>query len=358
MLKFIRSTAMKIIILVLILTMVAFYFAFPKKVQTAKNVVKAYYYVYQGDKEYKKKNLFGAINYYKAALSYYPAHANGNYNLANIFAVYEDYINSLTYYEKAVLYKPSFMNARIALGILLAEHFYEYDRAIKEYDTAIKKAPFIIKIPLIYNNTEYVKFNKAVAYYNMGLAYKWKSLVYGQEPLEIKTSLQNAVKSYKNSLKYDKNNYDTYFNLALSLQLLGKNSDAKMVYCKCINMRPFDYDAHYNLAILLREERSFLDAMLELEKAALIVDSEGDGYKTRYIYDVLIETSAKLHAQDNYNELKEELDNSPLNSYEPTFVNGKIVATEELDKAMLHNMKTCNACKNFNIDKIKGEDVK
>ena len=99
------------------------------------------------------------------------------------------------------------------------------------------------------------------------------------------------------------------------------------------------------MAILLREQKNFLDAILELEKAALIIDSEGDGFKTRYIYDVLNETSARLYAQDDYYEIKEKLDKDPIRSYEPTFVNGKIVASEELDKAMLRNMRTCGACK-------------
>lgn len=115
-------------------------------------------------------------------------------------------------------------------------------------------------------------------------------------------------------------------------------------------MHPFDYDVHYNLAILLREEKNYLDAILELEKAALIVDSEGrDGFKTRYIYDVLSETSNRLYAQEGYEALQEKLDNEPINNYEPTFVNGKIVASEELDKAMLKNMRTCNACKDLDF---------
>lgn len=350
MLKFIRSTAMKIIILVLILAIAGFCFAFPEKVKTAKNVLTAYYYVYKGDKEYSNKNLIGAINHYKVALNLYPAHPKANYNLANIFAVYEDYLSALHYYEKSVQYRPNFMNARIALGILLSEKFYEYDRAIKEYNTAVDKAPFSMNIPMIYNNTEYLKFNKSVAHYNKGLAYKWKSLVYGLEKNEIRESLENAVKSYKEAIKADKNSYESYFNLALSLQLLRNNEEAKSVYCKCINMRPFDYDVHYNLAILLREEKNFLDAILELEKAALIVDAESDAYKTRYIYDVLNETSSKLYAQSDYNFLQEKLSKDPIHSQEPTFVNGKIVASEELDKAMLKNMKTCNACKNFKIE--------
>jgi len=350
MLQFIRSTAMKIILLILVLATAGFCFAFPHKVKTAKNVAIAYYYIYKGDQKYSAKDLIGAINYYKLALNLYPSHSKANYNLANIFAVYEDYMSALYYYEKSVIYRPKFMNARIALGILLSEKFYEYDRAIKEYDIAINKAPFSVNIPFIYNNIEYLKYNKSSAYHNKGLAYKWKSLIYGQNPEESRQCLRNAVQAYKEAIKADKNSYDSYFNLALSLQLLGESTEAKKVYCKCINMRPFDYDVHYNLAILLREEKEFLDAILELEKAALIVDAESDGYKTRYIYDVLNETSSRLYAQEDYKTLTEKLNKDPIRSYEPTFVNGKIVASEELDKAMLKNMRTCEACKNYKIE--------
>ena len=148
MLKFIRSTSLKVICLILVLVCVGFCFAFPHKVDTAKNMLIAFYFIQKGDKQYANQDLIGAINYYQRALAHYPYHAKANYNLANILAVYEDYISALNYYEKAVLYKPKFMNARIALGILLSEHFFEYDRAIKEYDTSIKNAPFTASLSL------------------------------------------------------------------------------------------------------------------------------------------------------------------------------------------------------------------
>ncbi len=347
MLKFIKSTAMKIIIAVLIVATAGFCYAFPHKVKTAGKIVKSFYLVYKGDKEYSKHNHIGAINNYHAALVLYPGHAKAAYNLANIYAVYEDYASALNYYEQALQYHPSFMNARITMGLLLAEKFFEYDRAIKEYKTAIDKAPIPVNIPFIYNNTGYLIDNKAIAYYNMGLAHKWKSLIYGQDPLSIRISLQESVKANKSATEINKEFYDAYFNMALGHHLLGEQDSAKRWYCRCINMRPFDYDVHYNLAILLREQHNYLDAILELEKAALIVDSDGDGFKTRYIYDVLSETSKKLYAQEDYAVLKERLDKDPMRGYHPTFINGKIVASEELDKAILKNMKTCDACKEY-----------
>ena len=66
MLKFIRSTAMKIIILILILAAAAFCFAFPHKVKTAAKIVKSYYYVYKGDQKYSHQDLIGAIDCYKS----------------------------------------------------------------------------------------------------------------------------------------------------------------------------------------------------------------------------------------------------------------------------------------------------
>ena len=345
MFKFIRKTAWLVALFILVAAFAAFCIKFPHKVATAKNIAYSYYYVYKGDKAYKEKNLIGAINNYKMALNYYPKHAKGNYNLANIFAVYEDYISALEYYEYAIKYKPDFINARIALGILLSEKFYEYDRAIREYQTSIDEAPFRIEIPFVYKNEDYISYNKAVAYYNMGLAYKWKSLIYGQTKYEIQKNLKKASESYKNAIKIKKDMYDAYFNLALSLHLSGDLDEAKKYYCKCINMRPLDYDAHYNMAVLLREQKNFLDAILELEKAALIIDAEGDGFKTRYIYDVLNETSSRLYSQEDYSVIKEKLDDNPIISYHPTFVNGKIVSSEELDRAMLKNLRTCSACR-------------
>ncbi|MDD3593077.1 MAG: tetratricopeptide repeat protein [Candidatus Gastranaerophilales bacterium] len=342
MLNFIKSTALKVIILILIVLGISFVVFFPQKVRTAWKVTKSFYKVYQGDKKYRSHDLTGAINYYNEALVLYPQHPKASYNLGNIYAVYEDYNSALGAYEHSLKYNPKYMTARIALGILLSEKFFDYDRAIKEYQTTIDDAPFYINIPMLYNNKEYVIYNKSTAFYNMGLAYKWKSLLNSENLLAVRKNLQQSVEVYKKSIELMKNNYNAYFNLALSLQLLGESTEAKAFYCKCIEMRPFDYDAHYNMAVLLREENNYLDAILELEKAALIVDSAGDGFKTRYIYDVLSETSKKLYAQQDYKELIEKLNNDPIRRYEPTFVNGKIVASEELDRAMLENMRTCS----------------
>ena len=94
-------------------------------------------------------------------------------------------------------------------------------------------------------------------------------------------------------------------------------------------------------AILFRQQKNYLDALLELEKAALIVDSGGNGYRARYIYDVLNETSQKLHSQPNYEYLKEKLNKESINNDNPAFINGKIVSSKELDDAMVKNLKSC-----------------
>jgi tetratricopeptide (TPR) repeat protein len=327
--------------------------------------------VYEGDKEYRRQNLFGAIRYYEKALKLNPKHANAAYNLGNLYSVYEDYQNALDSYNQALKYRPKYVNARIAKGILLSQKFYEFVGAIKEYQQAIDDMPGKMNIFLIYNNYQYVKYNKAVAYYNMGLAYKYLSLLYGENKEANKANLEKSVEAYKNALKYidDKTNVskknkdnetdnfhieDAYFNLALDYHLLHtldtKNKYetsrenyrfAKDNYCKCIYISPFDYSAHYNLAILFKQQKNYFDAVLELEKAALIVDSSGNGYRAKYIYDVLNETSQKLHSQPNYEYLREKLDKNPISNYQPTFVNGKIVSSEELDKAMLKNLRSC-----------------
>ena len=71
MLKFIRSTAVRIIFLVFFIIGIALCIKFPHKVITAKNIVVSYWYVYKGDKHYRHKELIEAINDYRKALEYY-----------------------------------------------------------------------------------------------------------------------------------------------------------------------------------------------------------------------------------------------------------------------------------------------
>ena len=169
MLRVIKSIAFIILTLIIIGALITFCYTSPHKLISAKNILNSYYLVYKGDKEYRHQNLFGAIKYYEKALKLNPRHANAAYNLGNLYAVYEDYQNALSAYNQALKYRPKYVNARIAKGILLSQKFYEFAGAINEYQQAIDNMPHDMNIFLIYNNYQYVRYNKAVAYYNMGI---------------------------------------------------------------------------------------------------------------------------------------------------------------------------------------------
>ena len=339
-LEFCKNTTVRVISLLLILCLIAGYFIFPDFYKTQWHKIQSYYYVYKGDKGYKQGKPQVAINNYEKALQLHPKHVKARYNLANLYVAYEDYYSALENYEKALELRPNFMTARIDYAIVLSEATFNYDKAIKEYDTAIEKAPAWMYIPFIIDNKKTYKFNKGVAYYNQGLAWRGKSLLYGEEPYKTRKYLINAVDSYEKALKILKE-YDVYYNLGIANQLLKRNYAAGRNYCKAIEKEPMNYEAHYNLAILLKSMKKYSMSAEEFIKAGLLLDAKGDSNKTRYIYDVLNEVSQKLALDNEYEDLVQKLNDEEINGGKVTYIGGKLVITEEFDKAMFKNFKTC-----------------
>ena len=68
--------------------------------------------------------------------------------------------------------------------------------------------------------------------------------------------LRKAAESYEKSHKILRRNSDVVFNLALTYHVMGNYRDAGINYCKAIYLAPMNYEAHYNLAILLKRLKS------------------------------------------------------------------------------------------------------
>ena len=219
------------------------------KVQADK--VRGMYYVYKGDKAYSHMKMQHAIGFYNKGLKLYPGHYGAWYNLGNIYVAYEDYYSALYAYSQAFKYNPRMMIARMNYGIVASEKLGDFDSALKQYDEIIKTKRKLLKIPYVYNNRISYKENKAIAYYNKGHTYRMKSL-YSNDDWEIQRKyLAKAIQEYKKSLEISPNSYDTLFNLGLAYHISGNYDEAGKCYCKAIGSAPMNYEAHYNLAILL-----------------------------------------------------------------------------------------------------------
>ena len=339
---FFKNTTVRLIsFLLLALFVLSIFLFFDNYVRQIKKGV-SFYWVYRGDKFYKKDKPQNAIECYQKALRYYPEHFRARYNLANIYVVYEDYYSALEQYAKALEYKPDFMVARIDYALVLSSATFNHDKAIEQYQKAIDKKPKWIYIPFIINNKKVYKYNKAIAYYNMGLAWRAKSLLAGEEKFSARQYLKNATEAYKKALKTLKS-YEVYYNLALANQLLHNNYESGANYCKAIELSPLNYEAHYNLAILLRDMKMYPESMEEFKKAGLILDIEGDSAKTRYIYDVLSEVTQKMAAQGDYQYLIDEAKKADEKNSQLTYVGGKLVITDEYDRSVLKNFKSCSS---------------
>ena len=342
--KFFNKTFFIIFIIICALCLFFFWGWFGKQYDKALGM----YYVYKGDKAYKRHELQHAIDFYNQGLNLYPEHYGAQFNLGNIYVVYEDYYSAADSYEKAIEYNKNFTLARMNLGIISAEKLGDFDGAIKQYQTIINSRKHLWFIPFVFSNKKSEKINRGIAYYNMGLAYREKSMYLNEDPELAAGYLRKAIHAYKNSTRILKKDYDPRYNLALTYHLIGDYQNAGINYCKAINLRPMDYEAHYNLAILLKHLKMYKEALGELEKATILVSNDQSSSNTSsYVFDILNDVSKTLVENNEYKYLVEKVDNEESDANMVTYVNGKIVATDALDRAMLKNFKTCDTANFF-----------
>lgn len=337
--KILHSTVTKTLSAILLLVFFAsifFYFDFYTR---QINKIKGYYWVYKGDKAFKKKDLQGAVDYYRHGIRLHPKHYRALYNLANIYVVYEDYYSALENYEKALEIKPEYEVARIDYAIILSQT-YETDRAIEEYERVIETKPRFIKIPLLVDSKKSYHHNRGVAYYNMGLAYRTKSLLAGLNSTTRRAYLTKASDSYKKASEI-LNSYNSNYNLGLIHQLLKNPAQAGYYYCKAMELSPLQYESHFNLAVLLSDMKEFEGASSEFMKAGLLLDSIGDNTKTTYIYNVLSDVNQKIAinaSNDYYKKIKEKDEEAQSRK---KYKAGKLLLDESSDQELIENFSIC-----------------
>ena len=309
---------------------------------------KGVYYIYKGDQAYSQDNMAKTLEFYKRGLVYYPGHYEAWFNLGNIYAVYEDYASAVDAYQNAITHNPKFVMARMNLGIVYSEDLGLFDAAIEQFDTILDIKLFQLWIPFVYSNVKSIRGNRGIAYFNKGVAYKQKAMYLPyEEKSQMNPLLDKAIEAYTKALKYLKKNYDVYYNRAIARHLRGDYKKAGLDYCEAIKIKPTKFEAHYNLAVLLRRMNHYRDSISELEKAAILSteDKEINELQTAYIFNLLNEVSRRFVNSDEYGV--EKLTDKPTGSISYTYVNGRIVADDDFDKAMQKNFRTCAGYETF-----------
>ena len=113
-----------------------------------------------------------------------------------------------------------------------------------------------------------------------------------------------------------------------------------------------NYEAHYNLAVLLRHLKYYKESLDELEKATTLITNGGGSNvatRQRYVFDVMNDVTRTILANSD-SDLIEKISDEPAETSNVTYVNGKMVLTDELDNAILKNFKVCGAKKIFQED--------
>ena len=258
------------------------------------NKLKGIYYVTKGDRAMKDNNLIEAIEYYEKGLRLYPGYTSAWCNLGNILVLYEDYDSAVEKYKTGLKDTDRYIACRMNLGIVLSEKLLEYDDAIYQYEKITNAQPPLLTIPFLTDNKKNVEENIGLAYYNLGVTYHYKSLLaYDNKPL-WETYNEKSVQMYESAKNILKDNYDVAYNYGLSNQIMGNYEKAKEGYCRAIKITPMNYEAHYNLAILLAHERNYRAALNEIEKAELLAEEIGNILISKYIAQIHVELLKKI----------------------------------------------------------------
>lgn len=366
--KLFQKTLPKVIAAILFLLFALSVFVFWGWYEKQINKIYGLYYVNKGDKAYREHKHEKAIRYYKYGLEKYPEHSLARCNLGNIYVKYEDYFSAVEQYDEALKHDPKFVVCRMNLGIISAEKLSDFDKAIREYQIILETKRVPVHIPLVFDNIKSSKENKTIALYNMGLAYRGKAILAGEKTHAANEYMEKAIECYKKALKRKKKSYNINYNYALANHLTGRYKEAGLGYCRAIELEPTAFDAHYNLAILLRKLGKLREAQEELEKSMLIVSSLQDPQIAKYVFDVYSQVVEKSTIQERDKKkavspenmvqegkhtphiVSEQIENEedPLGVNHITYVNGKVaVDSEEVDKFMKKSFSKCTAKKVF-----------
>lgn len=335
--------------------------------------VKGMYYVHKGDQAYKVMNTKDAILYYNKGLNLYPKHYGAWYNLGNIYVAYEDYYSALNAYSQAFKHNPKMDIARMNYGIISSEMLGDFDSALTQYDQIIKTKRKLITIPYVYDNKVSSRENKAIAHYNKGVTYRLKAL-YATDDWEVQRKYMSmAIQEYQKSIEIEPDSYDAQYNLGTLYHRSGDYMRAGNCYCKAISVAPMNYEAHFNLALLLRKLGHHRESYEEIDKAmTLITALDQNSSIQEYAITVLNEIQHDAYQNPNYRKhfdeiLSDKTKRAKVNQAEKaqadkkkkskhkkskdskdeitskgvSFINGKVVPTEELDGVIMEDFRKC-----------------
>jgi tetratricopeptide (TPR) repeat protein len=195
------------------------------------------------------------------------------------------------------------------------------------------------------------------------------------------------------NLGFAPNKYDTLYNLGLAYHIAQRYNDAGLLYCKAIQVKPMNYEAHYNLGVLLRRMRKYQDSYNELEKAATLITAlDEDDVQIQYVALILNDIMHQMYSNESYQKqlqrekIEEEMirqarakkwhfnfrfgKKENYDNYDQEYwyeedsennkkkikstlgegikiIDGKITATEDLDKAVTEEFSKCPSIKYF-----------
>ncbi len=169
-----------------------------------------------------------------------PGDYQARYDLATFYAVRGDLEKAIREFQESLKLKPDSWEGHYNLGIAYYDQGYT-DQAIIHYKEAVElkgdEADIHFNLALAYVQARY--FDLAVTEYQEALRFNPKNIAIHNNLGNLYRFLNHpdlAIQEYKAALKLDPNDIRANYNLAVTLDLMGKALDGKPYYAVVITM--------------------------------------------------------------------------------------------------------------------------
>lgn len=185
--------------------------------------------------------------------------------------IYEDQEGFLEDYDLVNLYFCYILDGRYQEGF---DGYYSIVQTYEGMDSHDAKTQYAdeIGLDIVYNNMSWASnlmgdYENGVKYANLSLLLKPDDSITLNNLGDAYTGLyefDRAIEAYQNALKFDENNVDAYYGLALAYSVVDPDS-AELTWEKYLKFEPYDEEAWYQLYLIQEEtlEGTFKPKALE-----------------------------------------------------------------------------------------------
>lgn len=292
---------------------------FEEAVKKNPNYAEAYFFI--GYCKHELHLYKDAIEAYKKSIKINPNEANAYYNLGLIYQNLKQYKESIEFFKQSILIDPNNAEGYYFQGFAYCK-LELFGEAVKSYKQAIRIKPDYANAYSSMGHAYHALKNnkKAIESYKLAISIDPTMpgtlllLVYGHE------QGQELIKSYKQAIQMNPDDYIAYCNLGSTYYILQKYNDARDSFVQAIRINPDFAFAHYQLGSVSNALKNYNGAIKSYKQAISLGLDPDNSLAYCWLGGVYTSVGRYRDAIDAYKQAIHIYPDNPLSYYELGYV--------------------------------------